>query len=128
MDIDYFKFYNDRLGHLAGDEALQLCAKILRASCRRADTVARYGGEEFVAVLPGASRKLAAEVGERIRQAVEGFTFAGEEEQPGGTITLSLGAAEFGSDGRTPDELLQAADLRLYRAKEGGRNRVVASG
>jgi len=125
LDIDHFKTYNDRNGHLLGDECLQLLAKILQASTRRADTVARYGGEEFVVVLPGVGQGGALEAAERIRQGVQGFQFQGEEGQPGRDVTVSIGVALFGPDGRTVDALLQAADRRLYAAKGAGRNRVV---
>jgi two-component system, cell cycle response regulator len=101
-------------------------ARILRATGRRGDILARYGGEEFVALLYGAAADEAARFAEAVREAVEAEPFAGGDRQPQGCVTLSAGVATYPSDARAAAALLEEADRRLYRAKEGGRNRVVA--
>jgi diguanylate cyclase (GGDEF)-like protein len=118
-DVDLFKHYNDTNGHLAGDEVLRRLAAILRETCREVDTAARYGGEEFLVLLPETTARAAADVAERLRQRLAGETFSG------GTITLSIGVAEFPEHGDTPEALIAAADVALYGAKHDGRDRVV---
>src|SRR3989454_2395833 len=115
-DIDHFKEYNDAFGHLAGDEVLIRVARALRESTREVDSVARYGGEEFVVLLPETAAEQAAETAERIRARVEALA--------GGTITLSVGIAEFPTHGDSPESMIAAADRARYRAKHEGRNRV----
>ncbi|OLC03447.1 MAG: hypothetical protein AUH78_02760 [Gemmatimonadetes bacterium 13_1_40CM_4_69_8] len=117
-DIDHFKEYNDAFGHLAGDEVLIKVARALRESTREVDSVARYGGEEFVVLLPETAAEQAAETAERIRARVAAEALAG------GTITLSVGIAEFPTHGDSPESMIAAADRALYRAKHEGRNRV----
>jgi diguanylate cyclase (GGDEF)-like protein len=124
LDVDHFKNYNDRNGHLAGDEVLRGVAKILRSSGRSEHLCARYGGEEFVVLLPEADRATASIFAERIRQQIEQHSFEGREAQPGGAVTVSLGVSCFPEDGTDGEALLGRADDALYRAKEGGRNRV----
>lgn len=124
MDVDFFKKYNDRYGHQAGDECLTRVAKALAGSLRRAsDMVARYGGEEFVALLFHSSRDEAREVAENLRRAVEALAIP-HEDAAGGVATISLGGATC-IPGREElaEDLLRAADLALYEAKRGGRNR-----
>jgi len=118
-DIDHFKEYNDALGHLAGDEMLIKVARALRDSTREVDCVVRYGGEEFVVLLPETGATEAAETAERIRARVAA------EDLAGGTITLSVGIAEFPTHGDSPESMIAAADGALYRAKREGRDRVV---
>lgn len=118
-DVDHFKNYNDRFGHLAGDDVLTRVAAMLRESTREVDCVARYGGEEFVVLQPETALDEAASVAERIRARVA------QEEFNGGSITVSIGVAQFPADGETPEGLIAAADGALYEAKRGGRNRVV---
>jgi diguanylate cyclase (GGDEF)-like protein len=122
LDVDHFKSYNDSFGHPAGDEVLRRVAIVLRDATRTIDCVGRYGGEEFALLLPETDAAGAREVAERIRARV-----AGEEhlERP---LTVSLGVAEFPSDGDSADKVLGAADAALYRAKREGRNRVVSAG
>ena len=124
-DLDSFKVYNDICGHLAGDNALKKVAAQMRRSARDMDVVTRYGGEEFCLILPGTGKKESLFVGERIRRAIEAETFPGENHLPLGRLTISLGIASFPTDGTTANELIHAADLALYRAKELGRNRLV---
>ncbi|MBW2505009.1 MAG: sensor domain-containing diguanylate cyclase [Deltaproteobacteria bacterium] len=124
-DLDNFKLFNDICGHLAGDMALCKTAKLMSSTARDMDVVTRYGGEEFCLILPGTGKKEAVLVGERIRRAIEFETFPGETHLPLGRLTISLGVAAFSEDGQTSAELIHAADLALYRAKDQGRNRLV---
>jgi diguanylate cyclase (GGDEF)-like protein len=121
-DVDHFKTYNDTHGHGAGDVALQLVAELIRSSVREDDVVYRYGGEEFSILLPGADLTEAGQVAERVRAAIEEAVFEGEDRQPGGRVTVSLGLAKAADD--TPESLRHRADEALYEAKESGRNRV----
>ncbi len=125
LDIDHFKRINDSYGHAAGDAVLRQLADILKHTSRAEDMVFRYGGEEFAAILTNANQRVALQIGERIRALIEKTTFKWEERRI--PVTLSIGAAI--SNGAETDSLalIQAADSALYRAKEGGRNRVVAS-
>jgi diguanylate cyclase (GGDEF)-like protein len=127
FDIDHFKKYNDTNGHEEGNVALTAVSEIIKSTGRRGDIIARYGGEEFVALLYGATRQEAEALGETVRQMVEGTSFAGGPSQPGGRVTISAGVATFPWDAQSDEALVKAADDNLYKAKEGGRNRVVAS-
>jgi diguanylate cyclase (GGDEF)-like protein len=127
FDIDHFKTYNDHNGHEEGNVALTTVAEIIKSTGRRGDIVARYGGEEFVALLYGATRQEAEGFGESVRHTVEGTAFAGGPRQPGGRLTVSAGVATFPWDAQSDEALIKAADENLYKAKETGRNRVVAS-
>ncbi|MEP6590919.1 MAG: GGDEF domain-containing protein [Gemmatimonadota bacterium] len=124
LDVDRFKNFNDTHGHAAGDVALRELAGVLRAALRRSDVVARYGGEEIVLVLPGTDiiRGMEKLDEMRIQVALHDILLP-----RGGTdrITVSIGVAAFGVDGRTVDALLDVADRRLYQAKDAGRNRVI---
>jgi diguanylate cyclase (GGDEF)-like protein len=124
LDLDHFKDFNDRFGHPAGDEALRAFAHILRSCVRDEDLVARYGGEEFAICLPSATLGAATEVAERIRERTESTIIP---LGPGQTahLTVSIGVATAPADGSQRLILLKAADEALYRAKLGGRNRVV---
>src|SRR3989449_3259848 len=123
LDADHFKQYNDTHGHLGGDAALVKIAEILRKTTRGVDSVARYGGEEFLVMLLEAPIATAVIVAERIRARVA------TEEFGGGSVTVSIGIAEYPAHGDTPEELIASADAAMYQAKSGGRNRmVVASG
>ncbi|MEZ4762351.1 MAG: sensor domain-containing diguanylate cyclase [Calditrichia bacterium] len=126
LDVDYFKNYNDTLGHPAGDDVLRKVSKILQTSVRDNDIVARYGGEEFAVILSGAEKQGAIKLAERIRAKVEDASFYKEEIQPSGQLTISLGVASFPDDAIREEDLIQNADKALYQAKKNGRNRVVA--
>lgn len=125
VDVDKFKLYNDTLGHLAGDVALQTVARIMKQNCARAtDRTFRYGGEEFVALLTATGRDGAVSVAETLRDAVEKLHIP----HPGletGILTVSVGVAsrEQGEIAHV-EELLAHADAALYAAKNSGRNRV----
>ncbi len=125
IDLDFFKIYNDLNGHLAGDAALRKTADILKSSVRDMDFVARYGGEEFCIVLPDTGKEEAELVAERIRREIELEKFLNEVKMPFGCLTASFGIATFPEDGHTYTSLLHSADLALYSAKTGGRNRIV---
>jgi diguanylate cyclase (GGDEF)-like protein/putative nucleotidyltransferase with HDIG domain len=119
-DCDFFKHLNDRLGHHAGDEALQAIGRLLEVNKRRIDVAARVGGEEFALVLPETDQHEAFIVAERLRSRFsEAFA-----DQPV-PLTLSLGVATFPSHGTTADALLRSSDEALYAAKSLGRDRTV---
>jgi diguanylate cyclase (GGDEF)-like protein len=122
VDLDHFKKLNDSLGHTAGDAALRHVARVLRATLREQDLAARVGGEEFACWLPGAPLRRAREVAERVRQSVGAarLYWAGAEL----TLTCSVGVAGRPETVSQTANLYAAADAALYRAKEGGRNRV----
>jgi diguanylate cyclase (GGDEF)-like protein len=124
LDVDHFKKYNDSHGHLAGDKLLRQLSEIFSKAVRRSDIVARYGGEEFVIILPSTSKKNAQIVGEKLRRYIEAFPFEGRGTQPNGKLTISLGISAFPDDGQERALLIQRADEAMYRAKNGGRNRV----
>lgn len=126
IDVDHFKHFNDRNGHAAGDEALRAVAGVLQAGVRAGDRVYRYGGEEFSVVMPDADRAEAEQVAERLRVLVERISVPGSAEQPGGTLTISVGIALV--SGTEPEAALRLADRALYDAKSAGRNRVAVSG
>jgi diguanylate cyclase (GGDEF)-like protein len=128
-DIDHFKRINDDRGHDAGDRTIRAVGDRLKAVIRSVDTLARWGGEEFLTVLPETGEADAAVLAERMRAAIEELTMDGV---PGLRVTLSAGVAAIVSDGTATepelfDRLLKAADAALYRAKAGGRNRVVTA-
>jgi diguanylate cyclase (GGDEF)-like protein len=127
FDIDHFKHFNDGNGHEEGNVALCALASLMKGVGRRSDIVARYGGEEFVALLYGEGRDEAEKFAEAVRQAVERHGFRGGDRQPGGRVTVSGGVATFPEDATDAQSLVEAADRNLYRAKEGGRNRVVSA-
>src|SRR5213082_443523 len=121
-DVDRFKQYNDTHGHLAGDGALVKVAEVFRKTTRQLDCVARYGGEEFVVMLLECTMATAAIVGERIRSRVA------EQDLGLGSLTVSIGLAEYPEGGETPEELIASADAAMYQAKSAGRNQVVIAG
>jgi two-component system cell cycle response regulator len=125
LDIDHFKKVNDSHGHPAGDSVLKGVARVAQKQARETDLVARYGGEEMALILPQTDARGAWAIAERIRKAVEAAAHA--TEQGALRVTLSIGVATWTSGGDSPDDVLQAADKALYRAKENGRNRVEAS-
>ena len=128
VDIDHFKLYNDRYGHLAGDACLRRVAATLAAHVRGPiDVVARYGGEEFSAILPGADKAEALVVGERLRAAVADLAEP-HVGMPLGIVTISVGTAStIPTLEGNPERLLETADAALYQAKQRGRNRAVGA-
>ncbi len=114
IDIDHFKQYNDTYGHLAGDQLLQKIGEYLFSVVQTSDNcIARCGGEEFVAVLPNHNPIAAVAIAKTVQSV---FGTLG--------ITVSIGIASYGKDGKTWPELLACADRRLYSAKQDGRNRI----
>jgi len=130
LDVDHFKRFNDRHGHLEGDACLRRVAQALQACARRAsDVVARYGGEEFVLLLPHTGLDEATTLARRCLQAVDEQAIAHGDSPLGQRVTVSVGVVALpldASPGSDPSELLRRADEALYRAKAEGRHRVVA--
>ena len=118
LDIDHFKRINDTHGHEAGDEVLVVLADLIRAGIRATDSLARWGGEEFVVLSPEVTLEEAMRLAERLRTAAGTYEYSFV-----GKVTASIGVAQHRT-GETPDELFARADEALYRAKEGGRDRV----
>jgi diguanylate cyclase (GGDEF)-like protein len=126
LDLDHFKRFNDTFGHEAGDTLLREVSHYLKHHIRQGDIACRYGGEEFLLILPEASLETTRQRAEKLRQGVQRL----EVEYLGrslGTITVSVGVAVFPEHGSSMDEVIRAADAALYRAKQEGRNRVVAA-
>ena len=126
LDLDHFKIYNDLNGHIHGDIALIETVRILHAVCSQDDTVCRYGGEEFSILLPSQPLNLAIKSAENIRQAIFDYRFINEQAQPNGRLSASLGVTSYREDIDSPQNMLEEADVALYRAKNSGRNRIKA--
>lgn len=124
-DIDKFKSFNDTYGHAVGDLVIQQVARILKTAMRPQDVLCRYGGEEFCAFMPGLDERGAAEVAERIRDAIEMTAGPAVDAVPNLRITSSFGVAQLGKGNANNALLLiERADQGLYAAKEAGRNQV----
>jgi len=122
LDLDHFKRVNDEHGHLAGDQVLRDVAGVIRAALREdLDLVARYGGEEFIVLLPGMPAAEGEKAAERLRLSVSESVRLGKTEQ---AQTVSIGLASLYDNGEETEELIEAADKALYRAKQEGRDRV----
>lgn len=121
LDIDHFKRINDTFGHEIGDRVLHRVAEACRSALRRDDVIGRTGGEEFIVVMPGADTRVALEVAERLRAAVERAEWA--DVADGLRVTVSVGASEWSPRDESFAALARRADDSLYRAKELGRNR-----
>jgi diguanylate cyclase (GGDEF)-like protein len=126
IDVDHFKAYNDRYGHLAGDQALRRVAQTVQRFVRRPlDLLARYGGEEFAAILYDTDGQQARETAERMCRAVAGLAIEHRESRTTGAVTISVGVAVVEPTAeRLPRGAVQLADQALYEAKVKGRNRV----
>jgi diguanylate cyclase (GGDEF)-like protein len=127
LDVDGFKAYNDRFGHEAGNAVLRCIARVLQESARADDLVSRYGGDEFV-VLINSNLDEAIYVAERIREGVEAYGTPDRDPSLLRPVTISVGVAIPSVSTSTLEELLDAADEELYRAKRIGKNAVVATG
>uniref|UniRef100_A0A7V3RHG2 Diguanylate cyclase n=1 Tax=candidate division WOR-3 bacterium TaxID=2052148 RepID=A0A7V3RHG2_UNCW3 len=123
IDLDHFKAFNDKYGHLAGDQLLISIASKLKNTVRDTDLVARYGGEEFAIIFPETPNSAALKVCERVRSAIENHYITLKKFGKVGT-TISIGVATYPQSAQTARELIQKADLALYQAKRLGRNRV----
>jgi diguanylate cyclase (GGDEF)-like protein len=126
LDIDYFKKYNDRFGHTAGDIVLKaLSDSICEGLKDLSPIVSRFGGEEFCVILPGLDKKGAYKIAEDIRRRIEKATVILRRQQT--TVSVSIGVASFPDDAKDEDALILKADKAMYKAKQEGRNRVVVS-
>ncbi len=125
VDVDFFKLFNDRYGHLAGDECLKKVAEALAIVNRPGDLLARYGGEEFIIVLPDTDLAGAQLLGEKMRRRVAETGIAHEESTVSGHVTISVGLVASVPEARqSPNDFVLLADEALYKAKRSGRNRV----
>ncbi len=124
FDIDHFKKINDFHGHLAGDFVLKELARIVQSRIRRDEVFARYGGEEFAIVLPETSLEGARALADGLREKIETSRFVFQNELI--KVTVSIGVAMLLDSDKSSLDLIKRADERLYDAKRGGRNRVVA--
>jgi diguanylate cyclase (GGDEF)-like protein/PAS domain S-box-containing protein len=129
LDVDHFKELNDQFGHPVGDDCLRIITAVVSQAMRTTDVIARYGGEEIAIILPSTDTKGAVDAAERVQSAIAALRIAHEgNPEGGGWASASIGVATArGRDSgtmRMPEGLLLAADNALYKAKEGGRNRV----
>lgn len=127
FDLDHFKKVNDTYGHNAGDQILREGAEVVKKIVRKDDIFARFGGEEFIIVLPNTTQQTAAELAERVRKLLEDYVF--ELKTESGSVvnhkqTISSGVAQLDSNMEKYEELLEAADKKLYISKQTGRNKV----
>jgi diguanylate cyclase (GGDEF)-like protein len=123
LDVDHFKRYNDKFGHLGGDQALRRAAAAIHESLRPDDMAARYGGEEFAVLLPRTDLNGAMSIAERLRRVIRELPIASADGEPLSSITVSLGVTQL-VPGQNAKQFLAAADSALYRAKQAGRDRV----
>jgi len=123
IDVDNFKDFNDKFGHIAGDRALSAVASVLKSQFRPHDVMIRYGGDEFTVLLPGVNAEQALEIADRVRLSVSGDTGDGSDSLIQIPVRISMGIAELEKSG-TLDKLIRAADAALYRAKRSGRDTV----
>lgn len=122
FDIDHFKSINDTQGHLAGDAVLRQLGRLVHEHVRRDDVVARIGGEEFAVITPEIHINGAVELAEKLRRLVEHTSFTFESDVL--RFTISAGVTEWGAAFKNFEEMVQAADEKLYQSKNNGRNRV----
>jgi diguanylate cyclase (GGDEF)-like protein len=126
MDLDYFKQVNDTHGHLVGSQTIKQVGELIAANIRESDVAGRYGGEEYIAYLANATPEVARRITERIREGVEHHEIVvsrrGHEARL--RVTISIGVASYPVDSDEPVDLIEKADLALYRAKTSGRNRI----
>ncbi|MGA1841357.1 MAG: diguanylate cyclase [bacterium] len=134
LDIDNFKRFNDRFGHMEGDRALKQVARILNSHARHADVVARYGGDEFLMLLPETGKRGSKILAERIRQRLSQHVFLSgdkkslfKKSEETSKLTVTIGIGTYPDDGLYSDELTDYADMALYAGKAQGRNRVCVS-
>lgn len=124
IDIDDFKIYNDKHGHLAGDQALKKMARIFNEVVRKVDIVARYGGEEFTIILPQTAKAEALVFAQRIRSLVNQMEFPDKDGNFNVHISVSIGVSTYPADASGKKELISKADEALYDAKNKGKNRI----
>ena len=127
FDLDHFKKVNDTHGHLAGDVVLRVVAAQVQRTIRTEDVLARYGGEEFVLLVRGIPHSNVNHFAERVRKAVERLVIPWEHMQLRATISVGVASLSECGDAAAGETVLHRADERLYKAKSGGRNRVISS-
>ena len=120
IDLDDFKLYNDRFGHLAGDSVLGWLGVVLKNNMRKADLVARYGGEEFAILMPETSPDDGVSVARKLRTLVMDT----QPESWPDVVTMSIGVSFYPTDADAALPLIEAADRRMYEAKRQGKNKV----
>lgn len=125
IDLDHFKQFNDEYGHLAGDDALRVAARVLTDALRPRDFAVRYGGEELMVILPNTHQKGGTIVARRLCEHMQQAVVFADMRKPLPHLTASFGVACL-ARGQSAEHLIAVADAALYRAKEGGRNRVAA--
>lgn len=126
IDVDHFKQYNDSHGHLEGDYVLKKIAQILEDHVREVDTVSRYGGEEFAIILTHTDARDALQVAQKLCKMVCEYPFRNESKNIDTQVTVSIGVATYPEDAHNMDDLINYADIALYKAKNEGRNRVLS--
>lgn len=122
VDIDYFKSFNDRYGHIVGDAILRELSKTIQENMRQIDLLGRYGGEEFSVILSETNKEAASFAAERIRKAIEEKRIKVYDEEL--KVTVSIGVSTYPADAKDMKALIDKADTALYRAKQAGRNKV----
>ncbi|MCE9626045.1 MAG: sensor domain-containing diguanylate cyclase, partial [Deltaproteobacteria bacterium] len=127
VDVDHFKEFNDRFGHVEGDHVLTDLAAVLADNLREVDTVARYGGEEFSVVLPNTPLEDAHQVANKLKELVADLHVQ-KGRPPSQQLTVSIGVAAFDDGTEFLEDLINHADIALYKAKSQGRNRVIVHG
>jgi diguanylate cyclase (GGDEF)-like protein len=131
VDVDHFKAYNDRMGHVLGDEALKAIAKALKENIRKVDSLARFGGEEFCVILPQGNEHAVREVAQKLCAAVRAIKLRGVEKQELGHLSVSIGITVVAGNAEVLDadhavmDIIAAADEALYDAKRLGRDRYI---
>jgi len=124
LDLDYFKKYNDIYGHSQGDELLKEITNVLRADLREDDLLCRYGGDEFCVILPRTGKEKATIVADRLRESICNYDYIGKENLNNKMLTASIGVSTYNSQIETYKDLIENADMALYRAKFLRRNKV----
>ncbi len=124
LDIDKLKWYNDKYGHATGDIVLRTIASTISGMLHVGEVAARYGGEEMAILLAGSDRKKAARLAESIRKKIETQPITVRREKH--NVTVSIGVSTYPKDGIHEEDLVKAADERLYNAKSHGRNKTCA--
>jgi diguanylate cyclase (GGDEF)-like protein len=124
LDIDYFKQYNDTYGHLVGDRILNSLCTAIKHNIKQTDAVGRWGGEEFIISLPGATGTQAIQIARRISETLRGLRVVDRDQNTVPIPTVSQGIAVYPGEADEIYRLIDIADIRLYIAKERGRNQV----
>lgn len=124
LDIDWFKKFNDNYGHEVGNRVLKGMVNVIKQCIRDVDILCRYGGEEFIVILPNTVARETHAIAKRIRFEVERAVFGGGENIPQLKVTVSVGVSSYPENGLTEEELINAVDQAMYRAKGSGKNTV----